>query len=124
LKTLNWKIINNIYPTKVFLHKIGKEQNNMCSTCNDVDYIEHFFFKCRKVENMWKEVEHIIQIRYGVINKLTETDVLFGYDRTKSKDTINEIISVGKQCISKYKYGKYPNLETLLHAELRLRNLL
>ena len=29
LKTFNWKIISNIYPTKVFLEKIKKESTNI-----------------------------------------------------------------------------------------------
>ena len=50
LKTLNWKIISNIYPTKVFLEKIKKESTNICEMCDEIDYIEHFFFSLRKLK--------------------------------------------------------------------------
>ena len=34
LISLNWKIIHNIYPTKLLLHKMGKAQSDICNICN------------------------------------------------------------------------------------------
>ena len=66
LKTLNWKIISNIYPTKVFLEKIKKESTNICEMCDEIDYIEHFFFSCKKIKMIWFEIENYCpKIRYG-----------------------------------------------------------
>ena len=35
---------------------------------------------------------------------------------------VNTFISIGKLSISKYRYGKYPNLISVLHLELQIRN--
>ena len=51
-----WKIISNAYPTKVFREKIKIEFTNICETCNEIDYREHFFFSCKN-KIMWYEIE-------------------------------------------------------------------
>ena len=38
--------------------------------------------------------------------------------------TLYTFISIGKLSISKYRYGKYPHLISVLHLELQIRNLL
>ena len=125
LMTLNWKITSNIYATKVFLNKIGKEKSNVCEICNEVDYIEHFFFGCKKIKKIWSEVDKIILQHYNVNIKTTQADVIFGYYHAgKCNTIINKIISVSKLSISKYRYGKYPDLISLLHSELRIRKLM
>jgi hypothetical protein len=60
LITLNWKILSNIYPTKIMLEKMGKANSNKCETCNVVDYLEHFFFYCKEIEQIWQESNAII----------------------------------------------------------------
>ena len=125
LMTINWKIISNVYPTKIFLHKIGKEMNNICDKCNVIDYIEHFFYTCKKVNQIWDEVNNILFQKYNDTINISVTDVLFGF---KHKDElrciqINKIMGVGKMCISKFRYGKHPNISSLLHSELQIRNL-
>ena len=50
---LHWKIIHNIYPTKVLLQKMKIKDNNICEHCNQVDTIEHFFVQCRIVKPLW-----------------------------------------------------------------------
>ena len=123
--TLNWKIISNIYPTKIFLHKIGKEQDTICDSCNEIDYIEHFFYYCKKIKSVWTEVNNIVSQQHNSLIRLSVTDVLFGYD-IKDDDTnnsINKIISVGKLVISKFRYGNHPHLISLLLSELQIRDL-
>ena len=48
LVSLNWKILSNIYPTNILLHKMGKASSSNCTTCNKKDYLEHFFYQCKK----------------------------------------------------------------------------
>ena len=125
LMTLNWKITSNIYATKVFLHKIGKEESNVCEVCNEIDYIEHFFFDCKKIKIIWNEVDKIILKLYNVNIKVTQSDVLFGYNCPgKFNAIINHILSISKLSVSKYRYGKYPDLISLLHFELRIRKII
>ena len=57
LVSLNWKILHNIYPTKYLLHKMGKEKSNVCDKCNTIDHIDHFFYRCNKINFIWNIVE-------------------------------------------------------------------
>ena len=64
-------------------------------------------------------------LKYNDTIKISVTDVLFGF---KHEDElrcieINKIMGVGKMCISKFRYGKHPNIISLLHSELQIRNL-
>ena len=128
LVTLNWKILHNIYPTKVLLHKMGKETDNICNSCNTTDYIDHFFFKCVKSKPLWSQANKIISIKLSINICLTVNDVMFNYHNNAFEDVnikyINHVIAVGKLCISKFRYGKHPNLFILFERELRLRKLL
>ena len=51
LQTLQWKILHNIYPKSILLHKMGVRENSLCNMCNMglVDSIEHFFAICGSV---------------------------------------------------------------------------
>ena len=123
LITLNWKILNNIYPTNILLNRMGKKESSKCNVCEIEDTLEHFFFSCKKISKVWNEIKSIIYQRIGKNINLCGTDILFGYYKGSSKENIliNQMIVIGKLCISKYKYGKYPNLLYLLNYEIKLR---
>ena len=39
LRTLQWKIIHNIYPTKILLHKMKLSDTSDCAYCTETDFI-------------------------------------------------------------------------------------
>ena len=47
LKLLHWKILHNIYPTNILLHKMGLRPSTYCSFCQETDYTEHLFLPMR-----------------------------------------------------------------------------
>ena len=107
LRLLHWKILHNIYPTRILLHKMGIADSNLCKECRVVDHIEHFFYHCHKIKKVWDACTKYI---YKVINKqiiLTQTDILLGYKVTefKKKDIrfINHMILITKMVISKFR---------------------
>ena len=128
LRVLQWKIIHNIYPTNILLQKMKISDSNKCKTCGEIDYSEHFFFHCKQIKNIWKEIETIILYRTNKNIKLTMIDAMLGIqclDGTNKNEIkwINEIILVGKMVISKFKYGMYKFPLELLTKELELRKL-
>jgi hypothetical protein len=125
LITLNWKILCNIYPTNILLQKMGKAESNKCTVCNEVDYLEHFFGRCKQNNDIWIEVQDIIYEKTGKKVELTITDILFGVNKNNTKENklINKLIIICKMCISKFKYGKYPNIKLLLKKEINIRNI-
>ena len=55
---------------------------------------------------------------------ISVADAMFGFykGREEQKKYINRLIIIGKLCISKFKYGKHPNLLFLFKKELNIRN--
>ena len=128
LRLLQWKIIHNIYPTKILLHKMKIEESPKCITCNEIDYSEHFFYECRQVKPVWNEIEKIIMVKIGKRINLKMRDVMLGIVGLEgvSKSIlieINHIILVGKLVISKFKYGNKKFSINLIKQELRFRKL-
>ena len=123
LITLNWKILSNIYPTNILLEKMGIARSNMCEKCNEKDYLEHFFFNCKIIRNIWSEINNMITEEIGKIINISLTDAMFGFCKGNDKENkyVNRLIVIAKLCISKYKYGKHPNLIFLFEKELNIR---
>ena len=129
LRTLQYKILHNIYATNILLHKMKVTETNKCSLCPDlVDYLEHFFYECKIVKDFWKEVAQYIYNKYTVKIALSVCIVLFGIqDQTINKHTlheINHVILIGKMSISIYKKTLYSNpLRDIFYNNLRIRQL-
>ena len=77
LITLNWKIVCNIYPTKILLAKMGIARNSKCNTCDDEDYLEHFFFNCKTVTKLWLEINTMILEETGMRVHISVADAMF-----------------------------------------------
>jgi hypothetical protein len=127
LQLLHWKILHNIYPTGILLSKMGIRNCNKCPFCDEPDYLEHFFWHCKKVSPAWLRCTDYIQAKTGLVVTLTAKEALFGYYAdVVSRDKIliiNHLILITKMYISKYKYGTESNLEILLHQQTLLRKL-
>ena len=85
----------------------------ICPYCEEIDFIEHFFYSCKTVKKLWEEVEKITRVRLGNYIRLELKEVIFiGVDKEKKITSeeniswINNIILVTKIVISKFKYGK------------------
>ena len=128
LRVLQWKLLHNIYPTNIMLHKMKVTNNEFCSYCDRItDFIEHFFFQCPVVKHFWKDVQNMILAKHKVKVNLNEIDVIFGLQNHKEvtheiKQSINHIILIGKMCISIFKKTqKHPSLFHLFETHLNLR---
>jgi hypothetical protein len=127
LQVLHWKILHNIYPTKILLHKMKLEDNNLCPYCNVIDFIEHFFYSCSKISKIWKLVEEKVYSMYDVKIKITAQQALLGFPKQQySKDLdhyINQLILVAKMCIGIFRYGTPIEISCLFQSELLIRGL-
>lgn len=128
LRLLHFKIMHNIYPSNILLHKMKVRPNLLCDHCNEIDFIEHFFVECDIIKNFWKFVSSHINASINVQIKLTRKDILLGLPYSefsninkKDIDYINTIVLIGKLCISKLRYGKLKNIFLIFELELNLR---
>ena len=129
LRVLQWKILHNIYPTNILLHKMKIREDNKCSDCRDVvDIIEHFFFECPSLYKFWQDVEQYMLKETGKVTRLSITDVLFGLDNNRFQKSIrnklNHIILIAKMSISIFRKtnGRAP-LSVIFQNHLRLRRI-
>jgi hypothetical protein len=80
LRELQWKIIHNLYPTNILLHKMKITSDDKCSLCRDeIDYLETTLFHCPPVKQFWLEVELFLRVTTGIWTSLQVCDVLFGF---------------------------------------------
>ena len=124
VRTQQWKVLHNIWPTNVVLKRMRKVDCTHCTHCKEeVDDMGHFFYKCKKVHMLWRNIEKMCSVLEGRNVKLSETDVLFGYNVDQLQDSLmqNKLILIGKLCISKFKFGTYPNLVILFESECVIR---
>ena len=128
LRELHWKVLHNIFPTNILLQKMGITNSNKCSSCiTEIDYVEHFFFHCKKIKVLWKYVQDILLHRYDISIVLKVEHVLFGVkpemvslDDKKLK-CLNNLILIGKMCVSKFRYGTPIHITLIFERELLLR---
>ena len=61
-KDLQYKIIMRFVPTNKLLYNMKKVNSQTCSFCHvETETIEHLFFNCIHVKNIWIHVFHELQ---------------------------------------------------------------
>ena len=128
LREISWKICHNIYPTSIMLHRMQLAPSNLCRYCNNVDFIEHFFFHCQAINQLWNEIKNDIRICFNVNIRMSEQIVLFGVltiEGASRSDVslINQLLAIGRMSISKFKYGRSRNLIEIYESDCALRKV-
>ena len=100
----------------------------ICSFCDDMDSMEHFFFLCEKVKILWDEVTKEINLYMGLRITLTGKSIILGVNEImgiskRNLYQINNVINVAKLAISKYKYGPKRPILDIYFMDSILRNL-
>ena len=128
LRLLHFKILHNIYPTNILLSKMKIKTSDKCEYCKTHDFIEHFFFHCKRLDGFWKCVEQYIFLKTERKIIIDEKVALFGVlgcDLHESKGTtannINMVLLVAKMCISKVKYGIARSPMVVFETEMAVR---
>ena len=129
---LQWKILHRIYPTNVLLYKMKLSESELCTSCQELDTLEHFFCKCGAIMAIWAQVEKLNKNYIGKNNWLTDQIKMEGVPKSFFQQIrlgsyefkyTNLTIIIAKLSINKFKFGQYPNLLILFERELHLRGL-
>ena len=128
LRSMSWKLMHNIYPTRISLCKMGIVDTENCKYCNHIDTIEHFFFYCPKVKPLWRAIKYDILAHLNYNVNFSEKVIILGplcIDNVRKKhlDKINQIIAVGRMVVSKFKYGPTRNILEIYESECILRKM-
>ena len=126
LRSLHFKLVHNIYPNNVLLHKMKIKDSIYCDHCNEVDFTDHMFVKCHRLQSYWSYVNDQIDL---VLEKHIELDVtmkLFGlleckWGRKRANEA-NYIILLAKFCLVKSKYDPSRDAKHIFEIELKIRD--
>ena len=116
LRLLHFKILHNIYPTNILLHKMKVKASPLCQVCQVPDFIEHFFVDCVQICWFWEFISSFIKSNTNKHINISRKNILLGITYLENKELnqrevnfINFTILLGKLCISKFKYGTLKN---------------
>ena len=128
LRAITWKVLHNIFPTNILLSKMKIKDKPECDYCNEPDYLEHFFYKCKTVSALWREIQKELQSQLDICIKITEQMVMTGavrriFNNRNHFRQVNLAIAIGKVTISKFKYGKKRNIMEIYEKECWMRKL-
>ena len=101
LQSLQFRIIHRYFPTRKFLFTRNVIEDPFCDNCGQVDTLEHYFFACEEVKELWLKIAAVVNAR-GISLRITLKDVLFG--SAEIPDVVNLIILVAKQFIVNQNY--------------------
>ena len=96
-----YKLIYQILGTNKLLHQIGKSQENACRICKSAtESIVHLFVSCKVVMQLWKDLNHWLDL---VLNKhlvLAPLEILLGHlNNDNNFLPVNSLILVTKYYI-------------------------
>ena len=100
VQSLQYRILNRIYPCNYWLSKWNKDKDAKCKYCDDIDYLEHYFYTCNTLTLLWKGINQWWLNNFGCTFNLTPKDIIFGICNAYD-DFIIEIINY---CILNAKY--------------------
>ncbi len=108
-KELQFKIMNDIYPSKEFLKSKFDIEENSCQFCeSDIETTEHIFFNCIHSKLFWSHLNNRLSYVNIHINLLNYKPIKFGIFKKDCMQhyLINNLICYGKFFIHKCRFLK------------------
>ena len=95
IKELQYKILHRYIPTNKLLFQMGKVASNKCTFCELYDEtIEHVFFHCHCIRDLWFHIEHKFQIAENLTISFSVADVLLGYGKHNESTLGNQNVHI------------------------------
>uniref|UniRef100_A0A1A7XB67 Reverse transcriptase domain-containing protein n=2 Tax=Iconisemion striatum TaxID=60296 RepID=A0A1A7XB67_9TELE len=107
-KEVHFKILNDVYPSKEFLHSKFNIGENDCTFCNDnIETVEHLFFTCIFTKIFWDSFCIWVSVNDLGITSLSYNDIKFGtiLNDKEKQFTVNNFIILAKFFVHKCKFG-------------------
>lgn len=140
LRWFQYRLLNRILTTNVFMFTIGQRNDKACTFCKkESETLCHLFLQCETVKPIWDQLQTWISDKVGIHVNLNEQHILFGLDPEKSNHAPNLILILTKIFIYKKRcqnsnlsffqlqkeLENYHNLEKFMYlkdANIRLYN--
>ena len=78
VQSLQYKILQRIFPCNYWLSKWNKDINDSCRFCNQTDYLEHYFYECQTLNELWEGIRNWWLQNIGCTFNLSAKDVILG----------------------------------------------
>jgi len=102
LRWFQYRLLNRILTTNVFMLTIGQRNDNLCTFCNkESETLRHLFSQCERIKPIWVQLQTLISDKVGIHVNLNENHILFGLDPEKSNHAPNTILLLAKFYIYK-----------------------
>ena len=131
VQSFQYKILHRFYPCNYTLSNWYKDHSPTCSYCDDIDFLEHYFFECIELKGFWQSVEYWWKSTLSVTFKLKSCNVIFGIVNSFQDpiiDIINYCILYAKYYIHLKKTKKecifFPDLVKLIKDKLHTEKVL
>ena len=121
------RIVHRVIATNAVLKKMGIINCEQCTSCDEKDSTEHFFWQCYFTRCFWRLLENLISTSCEIACniKVTENLVLFGIDSTAITDrSFDLIILLAKQYLYRCKFEQSVPLVSVIRKQLKLRHKL
>jgi hypothetical protein len=97
IQAFQYKILFNLTPCNLYLHRIGKSDSAICNKCNSLDDIVHYFSECTECRSFWNSLNVWWNRIHSSNLKLTKKEIMVGITSNhEHKETINAIIMLAK----------------------------
>ena len=78
VQSLQYKILQRIFPCNYWLSKWNKDINDSCAFCNQTDYLEHYFYECQTLNELWEGIRNWWLPNISCTFNLSAKDVILG----------------------------------------------
>lgn len=124
LQSFVFKILYRLTPCNKHLHKLRIKDSHICSFCNQVDNITHFFYECCTVTPFWSDLTKWCKRYLDIhLDRISIPEILLGVTRKlENTRVINFVITQAKFYIQKRKLFHHANIALVAFlAEVRSR---
>jgi exonuclease III len=104
LRAFQYKILFNLIPCNLYLHRIQRNDSDKCATCNELDDLNHYFYLCQETTTFWRSFTTWWKNMTGGQKVLSKKVILVGIlDKDGNHDTLNACLILAKWHIYKNK---------------------
>ena len=93
VQSFQYNLFNRIYPCQYTLSIWYKDEQPNCKECENIDYLEHHFYDCKKVKPFWDSIEKWWNSAIETTFPLNSRYVLFGL-QNPNEDEIFDIMNL------------------------------
>jgi len=132
LQSFQYQILKRCLVTNKFLHMCKIKDTSTCQFCKrEVETIEHLFFECNKVKQLWKDFAELLPRELNFKVCLNRKDILLGTVQENHNVLLNHILIIGKRyiyvnrCLDKplNKYGMLRTLKKHYVIEMKIASM-